>query len=381
MKEKIKNFLKKNSFFYCIYRGIVSFFINVIKIFVKTDNKLILFVSYGGRYFNDSPKCIYDRMRNDNRFKEYKLVWAFINPKEFKNVDSVRIDSVAYYVLALKARAWVTNVIVERGLKFKGKNTFYFHTTHTTLPKLMGNDVKNKSVFGSNYKYFYDESCAQSDYERQLQTSMFGIEIEKINNFGYPKNDSLLETIDKEKIKSELGIEKYKKIVLYAPTYREDNSSSMVSLVDFGKWKSVLGEEFVILFRVHPTVVNMTDLSKFKDFMIDVSTYRDNTELMKISDVLVSDYSGIFFEYAILDKPMFCFAYDYEEYTESRGLYFDIRQELSGGMLSEDEFLKSLRNFDSEENRLIAQNFKNKYVTYYGNATEKSVDEIFKRIN
>lgn len=381
MKEKIKNFLKKNSFFYSIYRIVGSFFINVIKIFVKTDNKLILFVSYGGRYFNDSPKCIYDRMKNDNRFSEYKLVWAFINPKEFKNVDSVKIDSFAYYVLALKARAWITNVIVERGLKFKGKNTFYYHTTHTTLPKLMGNDIINKKVFGSNYKYFYDESCAQSDYERQLQTSMFGIEIEKINNFGYPKNDSLLETFDEEKIKSELGIKKHKKVVLYAPTYRENNPSSMVSLVNFDKWKSVLGEEFVILFRAHPTVVNMTDLSKYKDFMIDVSTYQDNTELMKISDVLVSDYSGIFFEYAILDKPMFCFAYDYEEYEKSRGLYFDIRKELSGGMLLEDEFLKNLKNFDSEENRIIARNFKNKYVTYYGNATEKSVDEIFKRIN
>ena len=117
--------VKRNKWIYRAYYYSVSFAVNCISHFVKTDNQLILFVSYGGRYFNDSPKSIYEAMLEDERFKGYKLVWAFINPNSFDiSTPKIKINSLTYIITALKARCSVTNVSIERGLNFIGKNTF-----------------------------------------------------------------------------------------------------------------------------------------------------------------------------------------------------------------------------------------------------------------
>lgn len=104
----------------------MSFVINIMKLFLKTDDKLILFVSYGGRHFSDSPKVIYDAMKQDKRFESYKLIWAFVEPNKYDVEGKIKIDSWKYYKYALKSRCWITNVMVERALNFKGINTYYF---------------------------------------------------------------------------------------------------------------------------------------------------------------------------------------------------------------------------------------------------------------
>ena len=75
--------VKANKYFYALYYYIGSLIINTIRLFIRTDNKMILFVSFGGRHFNDSPQVIYKAMKNDKRFSGYKLVWAFRKPEDF----------------------------------------------------------------------------------------------------------------------------------------------------------------------------------------------------------------------------------------------------------------------------------------------------------
>ena len=134
LKENLINAVKGNTTIYTIYYYTMSMVIRIIKAIVKPDDKLALFVSYGGRYFNDSPKSLYEAMQIDSRFEGYRLVWAFRNPSQHHEVrDKVKIDSLSYFITALKARLWITNVHIERGLDFKGKNTYYFNTTHTLL--------------------------------------------------------------------------------------------------------------------------------------------------------------------------------------------------------------------------------------------------------
>ena len=147
MKQKIKKIVKNNSFILNAYRILGNTFLSVFRKFLKTDDKLVLFVSYGGRYYNDSPKYMYEYMKNDERFKDYKLVWAFTKPEEHREIpERIKIDTLKYYKTALKARCWITNVVVERGLDFKGINTFYFHTTHVALLKYIGYDAKDTST-------------------------------------------------------------------------------------------------------------------------------------------------------------------------------------------------------------------------------------------
>lgn len=383
MKERIVYFVKHNIVVYGIYYCVMSLFLGILKLFVKKDNRLILFVSYGGRFYNDSPKNIYRAMLEDDRFKGYKLVWAFRNPDKFSEIkDSVRIDTLRYYILALKARCWVTNVAIERGLSFKNKSTFYFFTTHTTLPKLTGYDYQEKGAFKPFTRPKFDCSCACSEYEARLQPSMFRIDREKVLLSGYPKNDDLtgFTEDDIQRIKKGLNIPNDKKVVLYAPTYREGHGSVMDTNVDLFKWREILGTDYLLLFRAHPTMTSGCDFEKLKDFALDVSSYPDNTELMAIADVLISDYSGIFFEFAVLERPMYCFAYDYDTYVIQRPLYFDIRKELPGGMLEEVALLEHVKN-PSKEDLDQVKRFREKYVTVYGHSTELCLDKILTEIS
>ena len=385
MKAKLLEFIKNSPFIYSIYFYSVSFVINCIKLFLKTDEKLVLFVAYGGRHFNDSPRTLYEAMQVDGRFEGFKLVWAFRNPDEFVNVPNrIKIDTFKYFKTALKARVWITNVYIERGLSFRGIKTYYLHTTHTVFPKLMashalaaGND--NFSVKGG---YHYDCSCAQSKYEQTMQAEMFNIPLDNVKLTGYPKNDVLV-NFSKEKvlqIKQTLGIDSDKTIILYAPTYRDETKATQICPVNFDLWQNILGENFVVLFRAHPVIINMTKLDPSSSFVKDVSNYQNNTDLMAIADILISDYSGIFFEFGVQEKPMFCYAYDYDEYIKTRGLYFDIREKIPGGFMKEKELLNYIKYGDKDKIMEMVNEFRKEQITYYGHATEKCLNLIVDNI-
>ncbi len=386
MKSKIIELVKNTRVVYILYYYIMSFFINLLRLFVKTDDRLVLFVSYGGRHFNDSPKCIYDAMKGDARFKEFKLVWAFRNINDYPEVDKkIKIDTLKYYVTALRARVWITNVHMERGLNFKGKKTYYLHTTHTVLPKLMGKHAVEAGCenFAPLCSCKFDCSCAQSEYERNIQSDMFEIPIDKVKLTGYPKND-LLTNYTKEKvnlIREELGIPINKNIILYAPTYRDEKNNKQLCPINFDVWQEILGDSYVVLFRAHPIVISQTKIDPNSSFVKDVSSYPYNTDLMAISDILISDYSGIFFEFGVQDKPMFCYAYDYDEYTKGRGLYFDIRDKIPGGHMTESELIKYVKNGDRNEIMSKCKEFKKEQITEYGHATIKCLDLIAENLN
>ena len=111
------------------------------------------------------------------------------------------------------------------------------------------------------------------------------------------------------------------------------------------------------------------------EFVRDVSGFPDLNKLMLASDLLVSDYSSIFFDYSILNKPMLCFAYDYDKYAEQRGVYFDIREELSAGRIltTENDVIAELKNFDRAGYIRKTAAFREKYVTEYGRSSQRTV--------
>lgn len=383
MKQKIKKIVKNNSFILNAYRILGNTFLSVFRKFLKTDDKLVLFVSYGGRYYNDSPKYMYEYMKNDERFKDYKLVWAFTKPEEHREIpERIKIDTLKYYKTALKARCWITNVVVERGLDFKGINTFYFHTTHVALLKYIGYDAKDTSTVSRKFIYKYDMSCAQSEYEKHLQFGMFGLEDEQVLVCGYPKNDRIANCSKEEcaRLRKEIGIPKGKKAILYAPTFRDNIDNDAICPVDFDKWMKILGEDFVILFRAHPILANKLDLSKNEPFVINVTSYPDNVDLMIAADALISDYSGIFFEFGVQDKPMYAFPYDYDEYIKTWGLYVDVRDEIPGGNLAEEQLLEYIKAGETDEMKSKLSQFRCKYIVEYGSATKKAVDAIYDKI-
>lgn len=379
MKERLIQLVKDNRFVYNCYYSIMNIVVKVIKAFVKPDDKLILFVSYGGRYFNDSPKCLYDRMKSESRFASYKLVWAFRKPSDFPEVENrIKIDSLRYFIIALKARCWITNVHIERGLDFKGKKTFYFNTAHTNIPKLSGEGVSEEKTFKSNSSSKCDFFCVQSDFEKKL----FGQSGKVVEAVGFAKNDVLANYSEEDRlsIRAKFNIPEDKTVILYAPTFREGYLRDRVVQVDFKKWEKVLGNQFIVWFRAHPVFACKVKVDESSSFVVDMSSYSNNNDLMIAADILISDYSGILTEFGIQQKPMFCYAYDYDDYVATRGLYFDVREDLPGGYMNEDELLDYIKNGDKQEIMKKVEVFRSKYIQVYGHATDTCLDIIYKNI-
>lgn len=384
MKTKLVNLLKYNRTVYSIYYHIMSFAINFLKLFVKPDPNLILFNSFAGRKFDDSPKELFDYIKNDKRFKDYKLIWAFHNPQQFnvEGAEVIKADSLKYFITALKARVWITNSSVERGLNFKGKNTFYLNTWHGTPLKNMGSDIaSNNTAFTSKTDNKFDAMNAQSKYEADIFSRVFRIPRDSFLEVGLPRNDRLCNYSQEEMrvIREKLDIPLNKKVIIYCPTFREyekdeNNGCVLAPPMNLKYWEEKLGDNYVLLFRAHYEVAKVMDIEE-NDFVRDMTSYPSLNELMIAADVLISDYSSVFFDFSVMDKPMLHFTYDYDKYSSLRGMYFDIRDWLVGAD-NEEDLVNLIQNTDYVKEVKKTIGFRTKYVNYFGSATSKTVNYL-----
>lgn len=384
--------VKNTKLFYNAYFYIGSSFIKLLKLFIKPNDRLIVFSSFSGKSYDDSPRAIYEGMIKDHRFDDYELIWDFRNPQKYdiERGSKIKTDTLTYYTTLLKARLWITNVSMYRGLEFTGINSYVFNTWHGTAIKKLGIDVIGKKTFkGKTKQKRGDVLLAQGLYDVKTFSHAYEMPQQSVLVFGLPRNDELVYNNKPDiinELKAHLGIAPDKKVILYAPTYREyqrdNNKNSIFSLpINIGNWEERLSSDFVILFRAHPDVFKVLNIVE-NDFVKDVSTYPHVNELMLMSDLLISDYSSIFFDYSILGRPMLCFAYDYDRYNEERGLYFDIRKELASERLSDENILvDTIIKLDWEERSRISIDFRDKYVESFGDATQKSLDYLYNVLN
>lgn len=387
MKNKIKNFLKYNKLIYALYYYIVSFLINILKVFIRTDEKLILFNSFAGRKYDDSPKEIFTMMRKDNRFKDYKLVWAFDDPKShiINCAETIKTDTFSYFIKSLKAKVWITNSSSERGLNFKGKQTIYLNTWHGTPLKKMGTDlIKSNNSFKSRSKNKVDFMNCQSEYEREIFSRVFNIPKSNFLPFGLPRNDILINYSEnyRRNIRENLKIPADKKVILYAPTFREysrdKNDITLNIPIDINKWEKNLSKDYILLFRAHYEVSKHMKIED-NSFVRDMTNYESLNNLMIASDILISDYSSIFFDYSLMNKPMIHFTYDYDTYLSNRGLYFDIRKYLSGSY-SAEQVMELIMCLDYEEEIKKTIKFKDEFLNYYGESTKQTLDYLYSKL-
>ena len=366
---------------YCIGSWLVS----VLRFFVTTDNKMMLFVCYGGRKYDDSPKIIYEAMLKDHRFDDYKIVWAFLRPEDQQipgPAKKIKIDSFSYYIIAMRARVWVTNVTIRRGLYFEGKNTYSINTWHGTPIKLIGADVDREKVFVGKVHTTNDVYLVQGNYESDRFASAFHVDQSRIKMTGLPRNDILINNDDslKDEIKKKLNIPPNKRVILYAPTFRDDEKDEhgnavMALHLNINRWNELMNKEnSILLIRAHFSVGRVDGMKSF-DHIKDVSQYPLTNDLLLISDILISDYSSLFFDYSILGRPMLSYAYDYEDFECFRGMYMDIRKELHS-VDNENDLLEAIEHIDIDKETAIATAFKEKFIQEYGKATENVLDMI-----
>ncbi|ORI03552.1 CDP-glycerol:glycerophosphate glycerophosphotransferase [Mammaliicoccus sciuri] len=347
----------------------------------SVDSNTIVFESFGGKNYSDSPKYIYEYMQKN--YPKLNYIWVFNNPDKnviIGNAEKVKKGSKEYYDAYSKAKFWVTNARLPLYLN-KKENQIYIQTWHGTPLKRLANDMKVVRMPGTttaNYKKnFYAETSrwdylvSPNRYSTNIFKTAFWMDEERTWEIGYPRNDVLVNRSDDQEyinqIKKDLNLPEGKKVIMYAPTWRDDEfvkkGQYLFDLkINLENLQKELGENYVILLRMHYLIANALDLNGYEDFAIDVSNYSDISELYLISDALITDYSSVMFDFGILKRPQYFFAYDIEKYDKGlRGFYMDYMNDLPGEIIT-DEFklAEELKNIDEHKEK-----YKEKIEKFY----------------
>ena len=342
IRERLIYLLKHSKRIQFLYRKVMSTVFKFLGLFVTQDAKLILFSSFAGKKFNDSPKVLFDAIKNDSFFSGYKLVWAFEHPEKF-NVEggkAIKIDTLNYFLTALRAKTWICSVNIERGLSFKKKGTVYVNTWHGAGTKKIGNACAGRKDYNFSS---VDIMLVQSNFEREIFERDFRCRPESIRMIGFPRNDELFTISEDAKVKEQLrkqfDIPEGKKVILYAPTWRDSKDGGLSykfeAPMDIKKWKENLSDKYVMLFRMH-TFTTIFDM-KYDEFARDVSAYDNLNHILTIADVVITDYSTIVYDCAVARKPFICWGFDYDRYYKERGFYYDLNDVYPGGVLKTED--------------------------------------------
>ena len=310
-------------------------------------------------------------MLTQDEFKDWTFIWAFKNAKKHRfleeNPNTIVVKQTArvYEKKLIRAKYWITNYRVPDHV-WPQKDQVYVQCWHGTPLKRLGYDLETSenaidSIADIRKKYAMDAEkfnyiLSPSGFASEKFTSAWNLKEtkmeDKVMEIGYPRNDFLINHTQEDirMIKEKLEIPEDKKVILYAPTWRENQhlpgeGYQFQLPVDFKRWREVLGEEYVVLFRAHYFISNSFDFEAFQGFVYDVSQMDDINPLYLAADVLITDYSSVFFDYANLRRPILFFMYDYEQYKhEMRDFYFDIHMLPGPVLMNQEEVLKTLKN-------------------------------------
>ncbi len=333
IKRRQKKKIKKNSkkfyrkFWYGSYPLLMK---------LPLNRETVVFESFLGRKYNDSPRAMFEYMRKVNPNMDY--VWIVDNPQNF-DIEGARVVqrlTPEYFILVATAKYIVNNSRMPIFFK-KRENQVYVQTWHGTPLKRLVFDMETNVMPGTNHeKYLKNFSREVSNWDYLVSPNHYSTEKFKTafrfdNQFlevGYPRNEFLHNHTEDDRmaLRHKFGIADDEVAILYTPTYRDNNNKGKGKYcqdmeLDLEQLNNTPGIK--VLLRVHYLVSEAIDSSQYEN-IIDVSQENDINELYIASDMLLNDYSSTMFDYLILNKPIVLFAYDLETYTNDiRGFYMD----------------------------------------------------------
>lgn len=396
MKQKMRNLKVR------IARKVYLYLFKVLKELPKKKN-MVIFESFLGKQYSDSPKAIFEEWQRV--YPTDRLIWSIDSRKQIEipnQVETVRRLSFKWIYLLARAKVWVSNSRLPNWLP-KDERTIYLQTWHGTPLKKLALDMNEVHMPGTNTeKYKQSFTNESSKWNYLISPNQYSSEIFRrafaFNNtmleIGYPRNDIFYQSEKliqvNENAKRKLNLPKGKKVILYAPTWRDQQNEGRgkyrLSIpIDFERFVREFSDEYVLLVRFHYLVSENLNLKDVTPHIIDVSDYPDIAELYTISDVLITDYSSVMFDYAHLARPMLFYVYDLEEYRDViRGFYMDFTKEAPGPLLkSEEELYNALSNMDhiEKEYKERLDVFRQKFCEFDdGNAASKVVQILSKEV-
>ncbi|WP_312097382.1 CDP-glycerol glycerophosphotransferase family protein [Niallia sp.] len=230
----------------------------------------------------------------------------------------------------------------------------------------------------------YTKAIVSSHNVAKHYAEGFGIDLENVIPTGIPRTDVFFDKAYQEEVRNNLYEEfpflRGKKVITFAPTFRGNGQMSAhypMEVLNLEKLYNELKDEYVFLFKIHPFVKNEFSIPyQFSDFFYDFSSYREINDLLFITDILITDYSSVCFEYALLNKPMIFFAYDVEEYVRTRDFYYDYHSFIPGPLAKTTERMIDIIQKEDFKMEKIEPFVKYFFDDLDGKATERVVDQL-----
>ncbi|MFE7839000.1 CDP-glycerol glycerophosphotransferase family protein [Streptomyces sp. NPDC057474] len=356
------------------------------------QKRLVVFESHLGRQYSDSPRALYEEMRRQGL--DFEAVWSYTGRPQGFPADAtlVRRWSLPYLRALARAEFWIDNQSFPLKLT-KRPGTTYLQTWHGSALKRMGFDepgwkLKTRAEQTEQQRTLdrFDHFLIRSEHDVRTLAKAFRLREKVLLRVGYPRNDALVQARAKAQrplLAAELGIPADKKVLLYAPTFRHQGQRRFTLPFDVERFAETFGDEYVLLVRAH--YLNHVVLPpSVRGRVIDVSAHHDVTPVLALADALITDYSSVMFDYALLDRPMLFFTYDYDEYVhEGRGTYFDLLERAPGPIVrTEDELHSVLRSMPLDEQTLKYAAARERFTADFGEydkgtAAQSVVDQFF----
>ena len=357
----------------------------------------IFYSSQCGKSWNGNPRAILDYLLKNEKFKNFQHIILYNNIQDdevlkykakYKNITFIKTSSKLYAKYAESCKYLIAdNTLSPYFIKKEGQ--IYINSWQSTLLKPLGKDTgliwesDNISKNCLQIDYFITPNQFTSDlfFKAYYTDKLFQGEI---INVGYPRND-VIYNCDKDTVRRKLNIAKDQKIVVYAPTWRGTISniekSATELLQQFYKIKEALDEKYTILFKPHlMTYKYLTEEEK----KLVVPDNIETNELLAVTDILITDYSGIFFDFLNTKKPIILYPFDFENYLNNRqassSFYLDLNDIPGPVCYNINDLITAIKDIDNMSKKYSKkyEDFVNKFVPHDdGKATERVVNTIF----
>lgn len=302
----------------------------------QVKSNMIFYESMSGGRMMGNPYAIFEYIIEDQNFKDYIHVWVVnsfqVIPDEFKSKDNivfVKKGSDAYFKYISSAKYLICNSTFEPYVVRK-PDQYYLQTSHGIFYKTVGRDSSNTPIGvagGTRNLLQATHIIVPNEYMAKKQPKSYSIKdihSGTIAKIGYPRIDVTVNISEetRQSISNSMGLDPSKKIVFYAPTWRGDSKAnnrfdSEQLLDDLEKLATL---DVNVVFRGHPITNSLLKEVKLPKNIIVPTPDIQTNELLGMSDILISDYSSVFFDFIVTEKPIIHYLYDLEEYKKERGL-------------------------------------------------------------
>ena len=372
-----------------IVQTLLRIVLRIFWIFPIKNNQVVL-TSFNGRLFNCSPKYLAIALA-----KHKEMIVYFAIKKQYdnkvslpKNIQRVRYSSLKHFYLLMTSKYIVVNSTGITGLLPYRKSQKLINTWHgagafkTAGVKIFKTKsaIRKRRLTANNTSYFLSSS---REFTEDQRVSML-LDIDKFVESGLPRNDILFENHPeiRERVIERYGIDRDKRIILYAPTYRDGPVKSLIGYgftpIDVEKvintCNNTFGVKFVFLFKAHHDMIP----ENINSFCINASDYPDTQELLYAADILITDYSSIQWDFALQRKPGFLYTPDIKEYISVHPLESDYHEWPFPTALNNNELIDCIKQYDAQASKKRIDDYFVQMGSFdHGHATEIVLKQVF----